>query len=259
MIDPINLIKIEDLDNSDKLFKLTELPDYDTEDYDLNSGKDFNKYISDLEKIVRGSYEYKALINHLRNYYEMNKSASFQSLSNTDSRVRIEIHHSPFTLYDICRIVYDKRSFYHQDLSIEMVAKEVMELHYRRVVGLVPVTETEHQLVHNQYYFIPTTILWGRYDLFVSMYNQFLEEYKSVLEEIEEYSKVYDQIQQNKIISKSSVYIDPNGAYELPKLEDLKSVLSDRISLIKNNNYMLPSVDTKPVPAIRFIENGEVA
>lgn len=245
MINPVNLIKIDNLsDSNDKVFKITDLPQYDFEDYDLSDGKDFSRYLSDIENIVRGSYEYREMIKYLRDYCEMNKTGNYESIANTDSyRVKIEIHHTPFTLFDICKIVYDKRAFYHEDLSPEMVAKEVMELHYKQLVGLYPLTQTEHQLVHNQYLFVPTDKVWGRYDLFVSLYDPFIDpDLKDTLKDIEEYSRLYNEERQRQLISQSNIYIDPNGAYQLPVFDQIKDIMSNRITTIKNNYYMLPTI-----------------
>ena len=60
-----------------------------------------------------------------------------------------------------------------------------MECHYKGIVGLYPLTATEHELVHNGYLFIPPKDVFGRYDLFVSAYSQFMEpEDKETLEEM---------------------------------------------------------------------------
>ena len=54
MINPINLIKIEDIvDSNGKTFHIGELPDYDQEDYDLSNHKDFERYIKDIKSEVR--------------------------------------------------------------------------------------------------------------------------------------------------------------------------------------------------------------
>ncbi|MBR1988596.1 MAG: hypothetical protein IKA36_06150, partial [Clostridia bacterium] len=124
-----------------------------------------------------------------------------------------------------------------------MVGKEVMELHYKQLVGLYPLTQTEHELVHNQYLFIPTDKVFGRYDLFVSLYQPFIDpELLDTLADIEEYSKLYNEEKQRGLLSMSSIYIDPNGAYPLPLFDSLKEKMSARIDLIKSNYYILPTL-----------------
>ena len=66
-----------------------------------------------VEKTVRSSYEYKALVNYLREYMDMNQCAFYQSVSNADNlKVHIEIHHEPLSLYDICLIVFSLHGKY---------------------------------------------------------------------------------------------------------------------------------------------------
>lgn len=239
MIDPSSLYLPDSFKGAQgSILTISEIPPYDQEDYDT---KDFNKYLKDVEKVVRSSFEYREFIKYIKCYYNMYHSASFENITGMDSGVRIEIHHTPFSLYDIVKIVYDKRAFYHEDLQVEMVAKEVMELHYKQLIGLYPLTETEHKLVHNGYLFIPTHKVWGRYDLFFSLYREFAEEYRDTLDNVEDYSKVaYDEEKSRKLMAQSNVYIDTSGAYSLPILDKLKAALTDRVSQIKQNAFMLP-------------------
>lgn len=248
MIDPSNLLKKNELsDGKGSIFEIQELPEYEFEDYDFTSTKDLKKYLKDVEGAVRTSFEYKELIYTLRNYYEMCRSGFSQNISNMDStHIKIEIHHTPFTLYDIIAIVYDKRNFYHQDISVEMTSKEVMELHYKQIIGLYPLSATEHKLVHNGYLFIPTDRIWGRYDLFVNLYKDFIDPaLLKTLERIEEYSKIFNEEEQKKLLTQSNIYIDPKGAYKLPEFSKIKDIMSNRIDQIKNNYYALPVFEDK--------------
>ena len=245
MINPLNLIKPDEIrDSNGKTFHIGELEEYDTIDYDLGNPKDLERFIKDVKSEVRTSFEYRELIRYLREYFGFDRSG-LSGVSNSDgSKLKIEVHHTPLTIEEIVRIVYEKRRFYHEDLSLESVAKEVMECHYKGIVGLYPLTATEHELVHNGYLFIPPKDVFGRYDLFVSSYGQFMEpEEKETLEEIEEYGKSFDSSQQLKLLSQSNIYIDPAGAYQLPSLDILKDKFINRIETIKNNMYSLPILD----------------
>ena len=44
------------------------VPDFELEDYDLMDDKDREKYIKDLERSIRSSYEYRQLVQYLREY-----------------------------------------------------------------------------------------------------------------------------------------------------------------------------------------------
>ena len=268
MINPMNLVKLDDIrDSNGKTFHIGELPEIeDTQNYDLNNPKDLERFIKDVKSEVRTSFEYRELIRYLKEYAGFDRSGISQNISNSDgSKVKIEIHHTPLTIEDIVRIVYEKRRFYHEDLSLEMIAKEVMECHYKCIVGLYPLTATEHELVHNGYLFIPPQDVFGRYDLFVLNYGQFMEpEDKETLEEIEAYGQNFDHMSQNQILAQSNIYIDPNGAYQLPNMNTLKNTLSNRIETIKNNMYALPTLEdnqnnkeNQMIEGIYFVdENG---
>ena len=234
MRDPDGLTKEYELETPPAIIKMNEIPEYDIPDYDLNDEKSFKKYIQNLEKDVRSSYEYKALIKYLREYMDMNQCAFYKNINNIDSTaIYIEIHHEPLSLYDICIIVYNKRLQFNEPLDEEYVAKEVMYLHYNLMVGLIPLAETVHELVHAQYLFVPTTAVLGKYREFVDRYHDFmLPEQLETLEHIEEATKTYDGSDAKTLLSKNFIYMDMTGAYDLPKTEDIVNMLKDRIKEI---------------------------
>ena len=146
------------------------------EDYDLMDDKDREKYIKDLERSVRSSYEYRQMVQYLREYMNMNSCAFLPNVTNdVNRRIRIELHHSPFTLHDICSIILNKRMKCNEILTIEAVAYEVMFVHYSLMVGLIPLSETVHELVHTQYLFIPTDKVYGYYRAFVQSYYNYID------------------------------------------------------------------------------------
>lgn len=163
--------RTKEFENSEVML-INEIPEYTTEDYDLFNEKDFKKYIDDIERMVRSSKEYRDYIQYLRNYMDMNASAFFANVNNIEStKIKIEIHHTPFTLFDITLTVFNKRSRLQEQLDIEMVAKEVAYLHYFLYVGLIPLSKTEHKLVHTQSLFIPLNLVLGKFDQFIEMYK----------------------------------------------------------------------------------------
>ena len=229
--------KTYEMEDPPTVIQLHDIPVYNLYDYDLNDEKSFKQYIKDIESIVRTSFEYRALIKYLKEYVDMDKCAFYENLSNADnSKIRIEIHHEPLSLYDIAIIVYNKRVSFNEPLDEEMVAKEVMYLHYDLMVGLIPLAETVHQLVHAQYLFVPTTAVYGKYREFVSRYEPYmLPEQIEVLNHIEEATKVYTGEDAQTILSKQFIYIDASGTYNLPKMEDIVALLRGRIKELVDN------------------------
>lgn len=237
MRDPRNLNHIDYNDQAIEVLKFDQIPEYDLQDYDLNDEREFKKYTKRIEQIIRTSFEYKAMINYLREYLDMNKCSFYANVNNIDTyKIKIHIHHEPITLFDIVMAVYNKRSAYRESISEDMVAKEVMYLHYRMMVGLIPLAETVHELVHNQYLFVPTSAVFGKYKEFVTEYDEFIPpETKDTLKTIEEYSENYSFHQAESILNKNMIYVDLTGAYNLPKYEDIIANMNTRISDIKNN------------------------
>lgn len=223
--------------NEVDVIKIPEnVPDFEFEDYDLMDDKDREKYIVDLERHVRSSFEYRQMVQYLREYMNMNSCAFIPNISNeTSRRVRIEIHHSPFTLRDICCVILNKRMKNGEMLTIESVGYEVMFVHYSLMVGLIPLSETVHELVHTQYLFVPTDKVYGYYKAFVQTYYNYIDpELLDKLDELEKltiagtYNDTYKQVLEKKYIT-----IDMEGNNQFEKLHELQSMLKQRLSDIK--------------------------
>lgn len=228
----------EDFNGNANIIIMDEIPPYDKEDYDLFNAKDFKKYTDDIERVVRISMEYREFVNYLRNYMDMNRCAFFKNVTNANTtKIKIHIHHHPFTLYDLVMTIYNKRCANKESLEVELVAKEVMYIHYFLYVGLVPLAETAHQLVHKQLLFVPLDIVMGKYNEFIDMYKDYVpEEALDKLHTYEEMTKTYDEIKNTHILEMSPIYLklpgdDPNalGAYGLPKLADIVDKVKNRV------------------------------
>lgn len=256
MRDPYEIKEIDYSGQKLSVVKIDDIPEYDIQDYDLLDSKDFNKYIADIEKIVRGSFEYRQLIQFLRENMDMNKCSFYENVNNIDTyKIKIHIHHHPFTLYDICIMVFNKRSFYRELLDVEMVAKEVMFLHYNLMVGLIPLAETVHELVHNNYLFIPLDKVMGNYRTFINLYEDFMSpEQKDLLERNEEYTQTYIEGKQANLLSKNYVYLDLTGAYDMPSLGEVINMMDRRIKQIQGKEVELVPENKTLKPLFKQIE-----
>lgn len=220
------------------ILKLDNIPQFEDNPYDLLDDKDFRKYINDVKKACRQSFEYRQMINYLRENINMNCCSFFKNVNNIDTfKIKIELHHHPFTLEDLCVIIFNKRSYYRESLNVEMVAKEVMFLHYNLYVGLIPLSETVHELVHNNYLFIPMDRVMGKYQEFINLYEQFMTpEQIDLLERNIEATRAYcDDLELNPLLQKSYVYIDVTGAYDLPTFEEVIDKMNYRIKEINGD------------------------
>jgi hypothetical protein len=120
-------------------------------------------------------------------------------------------------------------------LTIESVGYEVMFVHYSLMVGLIPLSETVHELVHTQYLFIPTNKVYGYYKAFVQTYYNYIDpELLDKLDELEKltiagtYNDTYKQVLEKKYIT-----IDMEGNNQFEKLHELQDMLKQRLSDIK--------------------------
>ena len=86
----------------------------------------------------------------------------------------IEIHHAPFTLFSIVDIVMRKHEDLYREIDEFKVAEEVMRLHYNGLVGLVPLSITCHQLVHDDQLIVPLWCVYGRFVEFTKKYYEWI-------------------------------------------------------------------------------------
>ena len=243
MIDPDSII-IPDKNDNNKI-RLNQVPEFDFQVWDLEDDKELKKYFKTIEREVRASYEYRTMIRYLKDNMNM-AQCSFIKVSNEDNyNIKIEIHHYPFTLYDIVEIVYKKRCYYREPLNLMMVAKEIMMLHYKLLVGLIPLSTTVHQLVHDGKLFIPIQNVLGRYQLFIDFYKPFCsEEQLDTIHRIELYSyNENSSVYNTEILNNNNITINSRDKnYQLPDFNNLQGIMNNRISDIKNNNYRLPTL-----------------
>ena len=244
MIDPDG-IQIQETNLPDKI-KIIEVPKFETECYNLEDDKDYEHYVKDVKNEVRKSFEYKQFIKYLRENMNMNKCSFLKGVSNEETfDIKIEIHHYPFTLQDIVEIVIRKRLYYHEPMELQMTAKEVMILHYKLLVGLIPLSETVHQLFHNGRLFIPVDKVLGRYNLFIDYYKPFCDpEQLEVLDRIEKYTKEDSDILNTTILEQNNInYEIKDNRFALPEFNKINDNMIKQIENIKNNNYLLPTLN----------------
>ena len=230
-----------------------DIPIMDIEDYDLLDDKDREKYITDLERHIRSSYEYKAMVQYLREYMDMNNCAFIPAVTNEASRkIRIELHHSPFTLRDICATIVNKRSRNNEVLTIEAVAYEVMFVHYSLMVGLIPLSETVHQLVHSQYIFVPTSKVYGYYKNFVKTYYDYID--PELLDRLDELEKLTLEGTYNdsykEVLEKKYITIDMEGNNQFEQLHDLQEMLKEKMSQLRGDSIETPNKDFSNSPLL---------
>lgn len=248
MIDPDGIqTQSQDLPS---IIKITEVPEFSTECYCLEDDKEYERFVTDVERQVRRSFEYRKFISYIRENMHMNECAFLKGVNNQESYdIKIEIHHYPFTLRDITEIVIRKRHYYNESTTLQMVSKEVMSLHYKLMVGLIPLSQTVHELAHSSRLFIPVDRVVGRYNLFVDIYKPFCEPHQlDTLNRIEKYTEEkQNAVLDTNIIEQNKVnYEIKDVNYMLPNTSNINTAMLEQLKNIKENNYILPSVNDKP-------------
>lgn len=155
------------------------------QEYDPFDEKSMKKYFVELKKMVRSSIEYQSLIEFLK-LMGLDHCSIMPNLTNQGkSKVKIEIHHHPMDLETICRVIYKKRLQCGEPTDTRSTAYEVMWNHYSLLVGLIPLCETVHELVHSGVLFINANKVYGFYKHFIDRYyNYFDPEDLETLEKI---------------------------------------------------------------------------
>ena len=247
MIDPDGIITQSS--NLSSIIEVTpnKIEPCEGEIFCLDDEKDYEKYVKEIEGQVRRSFEYRNMINYLRENMNMNQCAFLKGVTNEETYgIKIEIHHYPFSLRDVVDIVVRKRKYYNESLDVQMVAKEVMMLHYKLMIGLIPLSETVHELAHSSRLFIPVDKVMGRYSLFVQYYKPFCDpEQLDTLERIEKYSEeLTNPVLDTTIIEQNRVSYDiKDTSYQIPDMSTINTNMLEQLKRIKENNYMLPSVE----------------
>jgi hypothetical protein len=186
----------------------------------ITSDKDKVKLIKSIERDVRSSLENKDYTGYLREYIDMTQCSFFQGVvKNGKSKVSIEIHHEPFTLFDISQIVLEKWIREGNPIRPLKIAKEVMKLHYQNKVGLIPLSTTVHQLVHSGKLFIPLQNVRGNFIQFIEEYDEYIsDDLKEMLQIKLKMSKEIEK-QDMSIIETKYTYLEVDG-FILPETLD---------------------------------------
>ena len=197
----------------------------------INKSKDRDKFVKRIERIVRGSMEYKDYIKFLKEHIGLDSCIFFQKVTNGNKnkqkRISIEIHHEPFTLYDLVDIEIMRREAEHLPIEMLPIAESVMCLHYDGLVGLIPLSKTQHELIHSSKCFIPLQHIYQDYDKYYEKFEEYIEEAEHIKKKLD--VKIQLSLECSKIQSDSEpeyVYLNVDG-FNFPEVpEEWKEAIS---------------------------------
>lgn len=127
----------------DSRYMQYSLPMGITKDVDT---KYLTRFIKQVERMVRSNKDYKLYLESLREVDLLSRDAFFINL--TSDLVEIQLHHFPFTLFNICRYVVEELFKDNELISTFMVADKVIKYHLNDQVGLVALSTTTHEIEH---------------------------------------------------------------------------------------------------------------
>lgn len=191
--------------------KIKDYYPYESMGYDLSEEKNKAAFVKYIKTIVRGSIEYKEMVDFLKKHIDMNHCSYFKKVNNSIKGINLEIHHEPFVLEDIVYIVI--RYFLDNDLPIDpaVISEQVMLLHYQGLIGLMPVTKTVHELIHAKQIFVPITHVYGDVETFVKQYWDYMtDEQKDILAKSVKLAKKLSELPP-KVLKKKFIYLDVDG------------------------------------------------
>lgn len=201
----------------------------------ISDTKKKRRFINQVKKAVRSSIEYRDYIQFLKEHMDMDSCAFFNMVTsntqnnNENKKVKIEIHHEPLTLDDIVSVVLEKQIQGGEEINALYVAEEVMELHYRNMVGLIPLSKTIHELVHNTDKVpIPLYMCYGAYADFFKEYAPYISE--GLMDKLERKMQLTKSITPESFnaICKEFTYLEVDGRQDdVQKMETEEDELAD--------------------------------
>lgn len=149
------------------------IPFYKNEDYFSNLDN-FVSFIKATEQLVRTSKFYSRYIKYLKNDIGLNfcqVMSNIKTEEETDN-VKIEMHHGPIlTLFDYISIVVDYMLYHNEKITTYKVADIILEEHFNNNIQVVMLSETAHELVHENDIFINYKQGFGNIEAFLKKYR----------------------------------------------------------------------------------------
>lgn len=196
--------------------------DFDISELGYTSEDDLDeKEIKRLENAtIRKSDEYTRYMAYLKNELDLNMCELVPGLNPEENDVSIEIHHYPLSLFEITQIVSrkmlkDVEAGNKEYITEFEIAAQVMKEHYENRIGLVPLTNTLHEMAHSESMPIPSKCINGNYGEFLKKYADVisLEELNNITTKVtagdsKEADEMRNQMLKKKIVNYKVTYND---------------------------------------------------
>jgi hypothetical protein len=222
--DPVGvLVSGNDMD----VIQIDEIPEFinNTRIFDVENVKRIKKF----ETGIRSSRGYYRLFQYLKKNYGMVVDGFNPNLATGLGDMRIELHHTPFTLFDITQIVCNKHIMTQGFGDEFTVGEEVVLLHWQNLVGLYPLSPTHHELVHSGCMDIHPKVVRGNWRDFIRMYKPFFP--PNLLDRISELEK-WERVACDRIpdiLQPRYTFLQYDGIpmYKTLAIEDMRNVYDE--------------------------------
>lgn len=139
----------------------------------FESESEFNKFIKNVETMVRRCIEYKQWKNYII------EVLGIKTCMITNERIdecSIEVHHHVPNLYTLVKALINKKMESNEEFSTFDIALEAIKLHFLNKIGYVTLVKTMHEKFHNGFLQIPREYIKGDYMTFVNEYSRYLDD-----------------------------------------------------------------------------------
>lgn len=213
-------------------------------DVDFDEDKELEKYLKVMKSYTRGIDLYQDLMLFLKTRRKMNRCFYLPNVKQfRGSKTKIEVHHAPFTMFDIINTIIRKRWMDQKANGINdnnllyasHIANEVMKLHYEGKIGLVSLSTTTHELIHSENtpkdLFVPIQHLdFGDPELFFQEYKRYMpddmiEKYKAVRRLSKSIDNLNDIVPDYLEVQRVYYKLDDNFETQFPKIEEMQALL----------------------------------
>jgi hypothetical protein len=134
---------------------------------------EYNKFIKNCEKSIRGCLEYKLWRNYITDVLQV------QSCAITNERMdqtNVDIHHHPVSLFTVVKALVNEKLEKEEPFCSFDICMSAIELHFKNAIGFTALLSDLHAKFHNGFLNIPRSLIKGNYKLFIEEYSKYLDE-----------------------------------------------------------------------------------
>lgn len=134
---------------------------------------EYNKFIKNCEKLIRGCLEYKLWRNYITDVLQI------QTCAITEERMdqtNIDIHHHPVSLFSIVKSLVNEKLEKEEPFCSFDICTKAIELHFSNYIGFIPLLSDLHAKYHNGFLNLPKNMIRGNYNVYIENYSKYLDE-----------------------------------------------------------------------------------